>query len=101
VLILPPREYSKALKKRDLARVNPSIVNSDAKRIVDSYVQKNFQMRYNAFLLFMLNNSQDELLMTFTEFCTRYFPLGLPQGPYSSLPETYAESEIRDLKNFI
>jgi len=64
-------------------------------------VKKDFQKRYNAFLLFMLNNSQDELLMTFTDFCNRFFPLGLPQGPYSSLPEKYSETDIRDLKNFI
>ena len=68
---------------------------------MDSYVKKDFMSHYNAFLLFMLNNSQDELLMSFTEFCRRVFPAGLPHGKKTTLPEKYTESDIRDLRNFL
>lgn len=78
VTVLPPEKYEKVLAIRDQLRKNPFMSGTDSKLKVESYVVKDFQTRYNAFLLFMLNNSHDEILMTFTEFCRRVFPAGLP-----------------------
>ena len=113
----PLPAYRKALAKRREQRANPLLIKHvDLKPFFDSYVEKSFpdplmgrvksrknlyQKRYNAFMLFMLNNSQDELLMAFTDFCKKYFSAGLPNAEYGTMPQKYTNIDFKELRAFI
>jgi len=60
-----------------------------------------FQKRFNAFLLFMINNSQDELLIAYSEFCRKHFPKGLPDKEFGRLPQKLTNGDIRELKIYL
>lgn len=49
----------------------------------------------------MLNNSQDELLLAYTDFCKAVFPAGLPSNINGTLPKKFTNLDLEELKNFL
>jgi len=49
-------------------------------------------------MLFMLNNSQDEILMAYTDFCKKTFIGGLPDPEYGRLPKTLTNNDLNELR---
>jgi len=52
-------------------------------------------------MLFMLNNSQDEILMAYTDFCKKTFIGGLPDPEYGRLPKTLTNNDLNELRSYL
>ena len=104
VEFFPEYKFKKALKRRQTANTMVANSQADTRPLFRGYVgshNNQFQKRYNAFLLFMLNNSQDELLMAYTDFCKKCFTAGLPDRETGALPQKYTNGDIKDLRAFV
>lgn len=103
VEMFPPQDFKQAIKKlekglkknsksqyghhRSRSLFTGYVPDNESSLHADHHRQKlRFQKRYNAYMLFMLNNSQDELLLAYTDFCKNVFPAGLPSKINGALP---------------